>query len=119
MSTITSPEAFVVLITTSIPPKEPQTCFARALPIVWLELWPVLFKVRLNSTVPEYKLVHRLPEIVGIEKSREFGINVDHMHIAFLVVPDHCFIIVASAVDFNIDTKRSIHLQFKSVRRDL
>lgn len=56
-------------------------------------------------------LLHCLPKVIRIEESREFRVDIDHMHIAFLVVPYHRFVVVARAVCLGIDSKRSVHLE--------
>ena len=38
------------------------------------------------------------------------------MHIAFVIVPDHRFVIVASAVYFGFNAQRPVDLQFESDR---
>lgn len=59
-------------------------------------------------------LLRCLPEIIGIEKFREFRVDVDHMDIAFVVISDHSFVVVAPTIRFNIDTERSVNLELKS-----
>ena len=36
------------------------------------------------------------------------------MNVTFLAVSDYSFVVVARTISFNIDTKRSVHLQLQS-----
>lgn len=61
-------------------------------------------------------LLHCLPEIVCVEESREFGIDVHHMDIPFPLVADHGFIVIPCTIGINIDTKRAVDLKLESKR---
>lgn len=59
-------------------------------------------------------LSHCLPEIICVEKSREFGIDVYHMDIPFSLVTNHGFVVIPRIIRVNVDTKRAVDLEFES-----
>lgn len=59
--------------------------------------------------------LHCLPEIVCVEESGEFWIDVDYMNIALATISDNGLVVVASVVGFNINSKGAIDLESQSV----
>lgn len=68
----------------------------------------------LHPSIPP-PLLHSLPKVVGIEKPRELGVNIDDMNIPLLNIPDDGFCIVTRIIGFDIDAQRTINLQSQSV----
>ena len=57
----------------------------------------------INSEPAGTTSFHGLPEVVRIKEPRELGININYVHIAFLVIPDDCFVVVSSMIRFSIN----------------
>lgn len=55
--------------------------------------------------------LHGRPEIVRIEETRELGINIDNMNIAFPTIANDCAIEIPRLIGFNIDTQGAKDLQ--------
>lgn len=61
--------------------------------------------------------LHRLPDIIRIEPPRELRINVQHMHITHLRVPNSRLVVVACLILLQIDAQRLIQPQSKSAKQ--
>lgn len=72
-----------------------------------------LAKPTLSRNPIRYKL-HCLPEVVGIEKSRELWVDVDHMDVTLLVIPYHSSAVVPGIVCLHIDSERAVDFELKS-----
>lgn len=57
---------------------------------------------------PSLPALHRLPEIIRIEIFREFRINIDHMHVAFLRIADRRLVVVARLILLQRNTQRPV-----------
>ena len=72
-------------------------------------LYPFRSKSRDDSTL----LSHGSPEIIGVEESREFRVDVHDVNIAFCGVSDNSFIVLARYwVCFYIDAESAVNLEF-------
>ena len=69
----------------------------------------------MNPTLESKSGLYGLPEVVRVEEFRKLGIDVDHVHISFFGVPNDRFAVVASVVRLNVNPKRSVYFQLKSV----
>lgn len=56
-----------------------------------------------------------MPKVVGIEKAREFRIDIDDVDIALSTVSDNRLVIVPSVVCFDVNAEGSIHFETQSV----
>ena len=59
--------------------------------------------------------LHCLPEILRVEESREFRVDIDNMNVTFLDVSNDGLVIVAGIVSFDVNAQRSKHLEFESI----
>lgn len=59
--------------------------------------------------------LHCLPEILRIEESREFRVDIDNMNVTFLDISNDGLVIVAGIVSFDVNAQRSENLEFESM----
>ena len=56
-------------------------------------------------------LLHGLPKIIRVEEPGESWVHIENMNVAFLVVPDHRFVVVACAIGLDFNSKGSVHFK--------
>lgn len=70
----------------------------------------------LSNPTPSSRLCpYRLPQIIRVEEFRKLGIDIHHMHIPLLRVPNDRFVVVACLVRLDVDTQRSVDLELQSM----
>lgn len=64
------------------------------------------------NIVPASSTLHCPPEVVCVEVPREFGVDVDNVHIALCGIANDGFVVLASCwVGFNVDAECAVEPQ--------